>query len=279
MKKITILINHKNEKNYYLAENIVKFLQNTDAQLFIPDSKPGFDLAACRNIDFSGLDAALVLGGDGTILAASRFLSPFAVPMLGINMGKLGFLSEVEQEDVFTALQALLEDKYYIEERMMLEAYVLRKGQEVASFVALNDLVVNNSAYTRTISIDLILDGQLINSSRSDGIIIATPTGSTAYSFSAGGPLIMPNMELMLLNFVCPHSFFSRPIVVPSSSHVEVVYAGEGEGAKLTADGQLFCPLQNGDVVSVKRLSQNSKLLRFAPLNFFQRVSSKLNKG
>jgi NAD+ kinase len=279
MKIITIIINYKKPESISLAEDIISFLKDNNVDLLLPEGKAGFDLSSCQNVDFSGLDAALILGGDGTILAASRFLYPYDVPMLGINMGQLGFLSEVEQDNVFPALRQLLVDNYYIEERMMLAAEVLREGEKIAAFSALNDLVVNNSAYTRTITIDLFLDGQPISSCRSDGIIVATPTGSTAYSFSAGGPLVVPDMKLMLLNFVCPHSSFSRPMIVPSASHVEIIYSGQGEGAKLTADGQLFCPLQHGDVVSVTKLAKSSKLLRLAPLNFFQRVSSKLRNS
>ncbi|MGI6360860.1 MAG: NAD(+)/NADH kinase [Bacillota bacterium] len=275
----TVIVNHKKQQNILYAEKIVAYLKKRGAELLLPDNASGYNLDNCQNIDFSGISAAIVLGGDGTILAASKIFSKFSIPMVGINMGNLGFLSAVEKADIYPALDKLLAGDYFSEDRMMLTGKVKKTDGGEIELLALNELVVNNSFYTRTIALDLLINDNKIRSCNSDGIIVATPTGSTAYSFSAGGPLVDPALKVILVNFICPHSFLNRPMVVADNSIVKITLSGvDLEGAKLTADGQASYVLKKGDAITIQKALYTSKLIRFAPVNFFNRVSDKLNK-
>ena len=275
---ITIILNYKNKKSEILANQIIEFLKGYPVELYIPEDKPGFSPEDCQNMDFSHVDIALVLGGDGTTLSSSRAVAGFGVPVLSINMGNVGFLTSVEENQIFRSLEELLNGNYFVEERMALEAVILREGKEYAKTVALNDIVINNNYFSRTIDIEISLNDENIAEYKGDGAIIATPTGSTAYSFAAGGPLVMPQMELIMITPICSYSVFSRPLIVPLDETIKIKYKSKSDYACLAADGQVHFALKDNDIIIIKSLPKRVGLIRFDKIAFFDRVRRKIYK-
>lgn len=278
-KRITLITNYKNNDNLEMAHGIANYFLMNGMTLFLPPDKPGFSVEECDGIDFSGVDIAVVLGGDGTILTAARCLNPYDTAILGINMGNMGFLSQVERQDAYYALKRLLQGDYTLQHHMLLACRVMRKGKEVADFVALNDLVFKQGLYSRTIKFELFVDEQPVTSYQADGLIASTPTGSTAYALSVGGPLVMPEMELILLTPVSPHSFFSRAMIIPATSEAKVIFRSESGSALLAGDGQVHFLLEEGDAILITAHPKKAKMAVIEPKPFFQRVQSKILRG
>lgn len=219
--------------------------------------------------EWGAAEFVVVLGGDGTLLRAAKELSGHGRPLLGVNLGHLGFLTEVEVPDVYAALAEFLEGRYVVDERMMLAAAVRRHGEEVARFQALNDVVVTKGPFARLVDLEAYVDGSFVTTYRGDGLIVSTPTGSTAYSLSAGGPVVNPNLEVVLLTPICPHSFFDRSIVIGDSSTVQVRVRTEHRDTLLTVDGQEGFQLEDGDEVAVRRAAEPVALMRRPGWNFY----------
>lgn len=202
------------------------------------------------------VECVIVLGGDGTIIQAARDLKDREIPILGINMGTLGYLAEIDTASIYPALDAMMNDHYFIEERLMLSGQVLREGKVIHEDVALNDIVLSRSGNLRVIRFDIFVDGEYLNHYRADGMIIATPTGSTAYNLSAGGPIIMPTSDMIVLTPISPHTLNARSIVLPSNVVIEIhVKHPEGMGDTIPVsnfDADAFSPLQNGDIVRIE---------------------------
>ncbi len=227
-------------------------------------------------------DAVLVLGGDGTILATSRLCAPKGTPMLPVHLGRFGFLTEVAPEQIAPALDALLAGNYATEERMMLRGEAVQEddGADQASFLALNDVVVANGPLSRVLHLRLLVDGQYVNTYAADGIIIATPTGSTAYSLSAGGPLVHPSLQTLLVTPICPHTLTSRALLLPPSSQVTMIVERDPQDiVRVTVDGQLGFPLKPGDEIHVARAPHPAKLLTVGGAGFYDKLQSKLHWG
>lgn len=225
-----------------------------------------------------GPEFAIVLGGDGTLLSAARALAPSGVPILPVNLGSLGFLTEVPLDGMYSTLERVLTCRCPAEERSVLRCQLVRKGEVVAVQNALNDVVVNKSAIARLMGFDLYIDETYVFGYKADGVIISTPTGSTAYSLAAGGPVLMPSVAGFVVTPVCPHSLTHRPVVVPDNSQITVVAQSSGEEAFLTIDGQLGQPLQYGDRVVCSKSPHTVKLLRMEQA-FFQVLRNKLKWG
>jgi NAD+ kinase len=219
-----------------------------------------WDEEAARWLDGPGLtrselarrvDLLVVLGGDGTLLAVARDMGSSAVPILGVNLGQLGFLAEVTPEEQLDMLARVLEGDYQTVERMRLEVYAERDGQELARYQVLNDAVITRSELSRMIDLEMLADGALVTTYHGDGLIVSTPTGSTAYTLSAGGPILLPGSRVFVLTPICPHTLTQRPIVLSEASRLEIhVHPREGE-AQLTLDGQTGLALQSGDRIFV----------------------------
>jgi len=224
------------------------------------------------------VDLLLVLGGDGTLLSMARLVGDLGVPILGVNLGGLGFLTALTVEELFPALEAYLSGGLVIEERMMLAAGVSRQGERLSEYVALNDMVITKSAMSRIIRLEVAIDGQLATGYRADGLIISTPTGSTAYGLSAGGPIVFPTMDAVVLTPICSHTLTNRPIVLPASQRIEVTLLTD-QDVMLTADGQVGFALKPLDTVEVRCAAARTRLLRFPQKHFFSVLRTKLKWG
>jgi len=224
------------------------------------------------------VDLLLVLGGDGTLLSMARLVGDLAVPMLGVNLGGLGFLTALTVDELFPALEAFLAGGLVIEERVMLAAEVRRHGERLSEYVALNDVVITKSAMSRIINLAVWVDGQFATGYRADGLIISTPTGSTAYSLSAGGPIVFPTMPAVVLTPICSHTLTNRPIVLPADQLIEVTLQSD-QDVMVTLDGQVGFALKEGDVVAVRQAAARIRLLRFPQKHFFSVLRTKLKWG
>ena len=225
------------------------------------------------------VDLMLVLGGDGTMIATARMIGDTEVPVIGVNYGGLGYLAEFRIEELFTALDSILAGDYKLQKREML-AIELRRGEDlVTKSRVLNDVVMNKSALARIIEIETYLNGQFVNSFRADGLIVSTPTGSTAYNLSAGGPIVFPSMNAIVITPICPFTLSNRPIVVPDDSIIEVRLMTEKEDVALTLDGQVGFPLQAGDRVVIRKSQTNFNLVQPKNRNYFDLLRDKLRWG
>lgn len=223
-------------------------------------------------------EAVAVFGGDGTFLYAARLAAGSATPILGVNLGSLGFLTEVKLEETKTALGALLEGRFELEERMLLEVEAFRAGNRVGSYRALNDVVINKGALARIIEVEVTVDGQVVALYRSDGLILSTPTGSTAYSLSAGGPILYPTLGAFIITPICPHTLTNRPVVVPDRSDI-AVQLREGADVMLTVDGQVGMPLVEGDQLRLRRSDSTIRMIQPQGSHFFKILREKLKWG
>ena len=226
------------------------------------------------------VDLMIVLGGDGTLLAVARAIGGRPVPILGVNLGTLGFLAETAQEELFEALEEVLAGRFLLERRMRLEVAVERTGEVIGSYLALNDAVLARTALSRVVDLEVRADGAEVATYFGDGLIVATPTGSSAYSLSAGGPLVLPGVEAIVLTPICPHTLTQRPLVLPHTCHVEVrVHDPRDGNVQLTVDGQVGSELREHDRVAVRRSEHPAHLLVPPGRSRFEVMRTKLRWG
>lgn len=223
-------------------------------------------------------DLAVVLGGDGTMLSIARMLVGHDIPLVGINQGRLGFLTDVPAETMLENLAAILDGEFVAEKRLLLYTTILRQQQTIFSACAFNDVVVSKGSTGRLIEFEAVIDGEFVYSQRSDGLVIATPTGSTAYALSAGGPILHPTLEAFVMVPICAHTLAARPIVVNSHSVVELhlVYADD---ARVHFDGQRHCDIQIGDIVHITRAPKAIRLLHPKDYSYYRTLREKLYWG
>lgn len=224
-------------------------------------------------------DLLLVLGGDGTLLAAARAAGDREVPMLPVNLGSLGFLTSVKLDELYSVLEDVQEGRNRISERIQLDTEVMRDGKLVERSRALNDAVLSKATLARIIDMELYIDGHYVCSYRADGLIIASPTGSTAYSLSAGGPIVYPTVDAFLVTPICPHSLTNRPLVIPDSMTLELGFVADDDAAFLTLDGQIGLKLHNGDRVVIRKAATRVKLVRPTRKTYFEILRKKLKWG
>jgi len=221
---------------------------------------------------------ALVLGGDGTLLSVARAVACVQTLILGVNLGTLGFLTEVQVSGLYPALEAIETGDYMVDTRSMLSCSLVRNGTTLAAHLALNDLVVSKSAIARLNHFQLFVDSEFVSSYKADGLIIASPTGSTAYSLGAGGPILKPDVQAFVITPVSPHGLTHRPVVVRDSVQIEIRVKTGDEQAYLSLDGQVGMPIQDGDVIRCVKAEHSAKLLRFQK-TFFEVLATKLKWG
>jgi len=227
----------------------------------------------------AGVDLILVLGGDGTMIATARMIGDQEVPVLGVNYGGLGYLAEFRIEELYTALESILSGNYRLDRRVMLAVELKRGDAPLQSSRVLNDVVINKSALARIIEIDAYLNRQFVNSFRADGLIVSTPTGSTAYNLSAGGPVIFPSMNAVVITPICPFTLSNRPIVVPDDAEIELLLKTDNEEVALTLDGQVGFPLKVEDRVTIRKSRATFNLIQPMNRNYFDVLRDKLRWG
>jgi NAD+ kinase len=236
--------------------------------------------STCRKSDVPlAADLIVVLGGDGTLLSVARLVEGKDVPILGVNLGSLGFLTEITIAELFPTLEDVLADHYSVSERVMLNCRVHRQGERIAQAVVLNDVVINKGALARIIEMETYVDGVYVNTFRADGLIIATPTGSTAYSLAAGGPILYPNLEALVINPICPFTLTNRPLVIPDTVKIEVILVKENEDVLVTLDGQMGFALRYRDVVEIRKAETRLRLIKCSRKNYFEILRTKLKWG
>jgi NAD+ kinase len=228
----------------------------------------------------ASVSAAVVLGGDGTMLHAVRLVGAKNIPVLGINLGGLGFLTEVSVADMYEAMERVLAGDYTIEKRMMLTACLIREGERECERLVLNDVVFNRGVVARLVELRTSIDGRYLTTYRADGLIVSTPTGSTAYSLAAGGPLVYPTHDTILLTPICPFTLTNRPIILPDSAVVRVELGGQDvRDVSLTFDGQSGYTLEAGDIVEVRKARTSFKLIKLPSMDYFENLRSRLKWG
>jgi NAD+ kinase len=239
---------------------------------------PGAQVVPREEMAARGLDLVVVLGGDGTLLSAARAVAKASIPVLGVNLGSLGFLTDVPVEDLFSTLQSVEDRCCEVELRSMVHCEVIRGGATIASYDALNDVVLGKATIARLNHCDVYVDRVFVSSYQADSLIVATPTGSTAYSLAAGGPILLPSVSAFVITPVAAHSFTHRPLVVPDTAEIEVVAKTGLDEAYLSVDGQLGTPINDGDRVVCQKSKYNVKLLHTHG-TFFDALRAKLKWG
>jgi len=266
MNKVGIFTNYRLKDSEVMAEKLMDSL--TDRNLTFIKS---------QDIKTNHPDFIICFGGDGTLLSASRFSYGLDIPILSINTGNLGFLTEVDMENAKRAVELVIDGKYTIDERMMLSAKVLRDNKTVNEFISLNDIVIHRGMLSRAMDFSITVNGTLLGTHKGDGIIYSSPTGSTAYSLSAGGPIVYPKLDIALITFICPHSLMARPTIIPSEMETQVKILSDNGLVSLTVDGQVNSELKINDVITLTRAEKKTKFIRITDLDFFGIVREKLS--
>ena len=259
-----------------------KWLQKRNYAVVVDEESaayfPASDVIPRTELAARSPDLALVLGGDGTLLSAARAVAKAGTLILGVNLGTLGFMTEVPLADLYGALEAIEEGRYIVDCRSMLSCSLVRGGETVATHVALNELVVSIAAIARLNYFELFVDSEFVSSYKADALIIATPTGSTAYSLGAGGPILKPDVDAFVITPVSPHGLTHRPVVVRDTVEIEIHVKTGDEAAYLSLDGQVGMSMRDGDVVRSVKAEHQAKLLRFQK-TFFEVLAAKLKWG
>jgi NAD+ kinase len=282
IRKIGIIFKRQDARIQRIASDIVPWLQSRGVEVFLDrallDQCPVSATFASPEELAKQAELISVFGGDGTLLYAARLVGAQGIPIIGINLGNLGFLTEVRLDEMHAAFEGLLSGQYRIQERMLLNVEVLRGGSVIARYMALNDAVINKGALARIIDLEVSVNAETVLYTRADGLIVSSPTGSTAYSLAAGGPILYPTLDAFIIAPICPHALANRPLVLPNR-HVVGVCLKHGTDVMLTVDGQVGMPLQQEDSVNICRAQSNLHLVLPFGSTFFKLLREKLRWG
>jgi len=268
-----------------VIRRLCEFLRDRKLDVLLEEATAGlFASPPARALALSAIgreiDLAIVVGGDGTMLHVARQLATDKVPLIGVNLGRLGFLTDIPKGSMLDSLATVLDGKFRSEERILLNVELLREGRVVRSANALNDVVVNKGQLARLIEFEVYVDGEFVSSTRADGIIVATPTGSTAYALSAGGPILHPTLPALVLVPICPHTLSNRPVAINSDSRVEIAITNaSNQSAYLTFDGQMGHALQDNDRIRVRRADNPVTLIHPSDRSHYDVLRTKLRWG
>ncbi len=265
------------------AKKLTAWLESRGKKVFIDNDtaavikKPGYDRAEIPAL----VDMLIVLGGDGTLLSAARHVADASanVPIFGVNLGSLGFMTEVSLDELYSNLEKAIAGKLETEDRIMLVTSVIRNGRRLARYRVLNDAVINKGALARMMELKISVNGVFVTTLRADGLIVATPTGSTAYSLSAGGPIIHPTVHCFVVTPICPHTLSNRPIALPDDVVVSVSLVSQSEDVSLTLDGQIGFPLAPLDIVEIKKSRYKMKMIKHPTKSYYEILRTKLKWG
>jgi NAD+ kinase len=284
MRVISIIAKPHAENIEVLLRKIISFLRNNNIELLF-DKRTASIIKSTTFVEEEEIrlksNLIIVIGGDGTLLSAARILKGKETPIIGINMGRLGFLTEIKAEEAINMLEDFLSGKASIEKRMKLDCKLMEDNTEVFQSEVLNDVVINKGALARMIDIELVIDGQFVNALRADGIIFSTPTGSTAYNLAAGGPIVYPELNSIIITPICPHSLTHRPIVISKNSKINISIKNNYENIFLTCDGQIGRRLNkdsSNDII-ITKANTYVKLVTSSNRNYYSLLKEKLRWG
>ncbi|GAB5046371.1 NAD(+)/NADH kinase [Thermodesulfovibrio sp. TK110] len=279
-KKLSILYKENDNSAIEIAIQVQDWLKNKGIECIVFHSVGVFSSFNHSEImAIQSSDAVVVLGGDGTMLSASRLIGGKKIPIIGINMGKLGFITEIPRTDLFDSLEQIFSGNYDIEERSMINAQILRDEQIVSEYLGLNDIVIGKGIMAKISDFGLIINNVYVSTIKADGIIISTPTGSTAYNLSAGGPILYPTLKGLVFTTICPHTLTVRPIVLPDDFVIDVVISSHVKDIFLTVDGQIGFPLQKNDKVRCRIADEKTYLIAPPGRDYFRVLREKLRWG
>ncbi len=283
IKKVGIISKPKKTEVREIVPPLLAWLRKRSIEVCI-DKETGSGLGSAEKCvtrdEMPGLvDLLVVLGGDGTLLATARALNRKPVPILAVNLGGLGFLTVITREELYPTLEKVLAGSLATERRVQIEAEIIRADEVIASFLALNDVVLNKGAIARILDFDVQVDNKFVSTYRSDGLIVSTPTGSTAYSLAAGGPVVVPSVGAFIVTPICAHTLGNRPLVIPDTATIDVVVKSQSDSAYLTVDGQVGVAACSEDVVRLKKSSSWVELIQPQQKDYFEILRQKLKWG
>ena len=279
IQKIGLFTNYRLKESLSMAQELAAWLLNRDMEVFLVSEKDGVTPEVplpLADLSQNPPDLVIALGGDGTLLSAARAAYGYSLPILSINMGNLGFLTEVDRGSIYEDLETVFCGNYRLDQRMMLKAQVWRESQMIREFVGLNDVVIHKGALSRLLSFRVWIQEDFVGNYKGDGIILASPTGSTGYSLSAGGPVVYPSVEVMVQTLICPHTLSRRPTIIPADFRCTVEVETATSQVLLTVDGQTSCSLRKKDKILITRAPHKASFIRLRSLDFFQILGSKL---
>ncbi|GIM44542.1 NAD kinase [Collibacillus ludicampi] len=282
MKTIGLAVNQAKPKAIPVTKELIRLIEEQGASVYVDADVADLVDRKDRALhieQFPGkVDLVFVLGGDGTLLGMARRLAPFGLPMLGINVGNLGFLSEAEPDDLKKAVCRVLNGDFALEKRMMLETSIEREGRIIQSAIGLNDIGIAKRSFGRMVTLRIFVDDMYVETYSGDGLIISSPTGSTAYSLSCGGPIVSPHMQVILLTPICPHRLSTRPIVISGEQVVRVEVSASHHDIGVSVDGQIGFTLSRNDTVIVKKAKYETTLIKWKEREFFDVLRKKLRE-
>jgi len=280
--KIGIIAKSNIEEPFEITKKLANWLKKKGVEVYV-EKELGKKIRHPNSVDRTDIpglvDVILVFGGDGTFLGVARLACKFDTPILGINLGGLGFLTEVTVDELYPMMERIINGDYEVEERQMLLTSIRRGKKNIGKYEVLNDVVINKGAVARIIDLAIYIEDSHVTTYRADGIILSTPTGSTAYSLSAGGPIVHPRIPVTIITPICPHTLTNRPLVVSSEMKVEIKVTTQEPDTYLTLDGQIGVRLKTGDVIEVKRTNTSVKLIKSPFRDFFTILKTKLMWG
>jgi NAD+ kinase len=283
IKRVGIVSKPKKTEVREIVPALLEWLRERSIEAFI-DKETGAimemrERCLTRNEMPSKVDLLIVLGGDGTLLATARALNRKAVPILAVNLGGLGFLTEITREELIPTLETVVAGTHQTDRRVQIEGELIRADEILTPFLALNDVVLNKGAIARILDFEVRVNGEKVSTYKSDGLIVSTPTGSTAYSLAAGGPIVTPSVEAFLITPICAHTLTHRPLVLPNTVKIEVTVKSLREPAYLTVDGQVGIAANSEDVVRMRKADSYVELVRPPSTPYFQILQKKLKWG
>jgi NAD+ kinase len=288
MRRIGIIAKQNKPEAVPIVRNLVQWLRPKEIELYIEEgmgnlfdvSSSGPYLSSVKREEIPAhVEMVIVLGGDGTLLSVARLVGDREVPILGVNLGGLGFLTEITLEELYHVLEKVIQGDFVTDERVVLEAAVIRRGERLAEFSVLNDAVINKGALARIIDLETTINGEYVTTFKSDGLIISTPTGSTAYNLSAGGPIVYPSLHCIILTPICPHTLTNRPIMIPDDVEIRAILKTKQQEVILTLDGQQGFTLEFEDVVELKKARGRILLIKSPYRHYFEVLREKLRWG
>jgi NAD+ kinase len=283
LKSVGIIFKHDFEPARMECQRLKKWFKTMGVNVFTEEMTSKALLSQCLEEETSipeSVDLVIVLGGDGTLLGAARKIGRYGLPILGINLGGLGFITEVPLKNLYKDIKKIIEGETLIfENRLMLEARVMRGDEEKCVFSVLNDVVINKAALARIIDLSVSINDTFLTTFKADGLIISSPTGSTGYNLSAGGPILYPNLEALILTPICPFTLAHRPIILPDTSTIEITVGENSEEVTLTFDGQVGFDFMHKDRLIVSKSNKKLKLIKSPSQNYFEILRTKLKWG